>query len=102
MNGLINGKSTTSFNPNENITREEMSKIIGLILTQSSYKKQDKKSLTNFSDGNIIASWAEEGAAISVYNGVIQGANGKFNPKANATRAEAAVMLFRLYDLIIK
>lgn len=102
MNGLINGKSATSFDPNGNITREEMSKIIGLILAQSSYKKQDKKLLTKFSDGSTIASWAEEGAAISVYNGVIQGVNDRFNPKANATRAEAAVILYRLYDLIIK
>lgn len=102
MNGLINGKSSTNFDPNGNITREEMSKIIGLVLAQSSYKKQDKKLLTKFSDGSTIASWAEEGAAISIYNGVIQGANDRFNPKANATRAEAAVMLYRLYDLIMK
>gem|GEM_PF-3140372 len=102
MNGLINGKSATSFDPNGNITREEMSKIIGLVLAQSSYKKQDKKLLTKFSDGSTIASWAEEGAAIAVHNEIIKGSNGKFNPKSNATRAEVAVMLFRLYELIMK
>jgi len=102
QNGLINGKSELNFDPNGYITREEMSKIIGLILTQNSYKKQDNKVLTKFSDGNTISQWAEEGAAIAVHNEIIKGSNGKFNPKSNATRAEVAVMLFRLYELVMK
>ncbi len=100
--GLINGKSELSFDPNGYITREEMSKIIGEILLKNSYKKQDKTALTKFSDGSTIASWAEEGAVITIHNGIIKGTDGKFNPKANATRAEAALMLYRLYELIMK
>ena len=100
-NGLINGRTNTSFDPEGNITREEMAKIIGNILESNSYKKQDKKELAKFKDKNSIAPWAEETASIAVYNGVIDGSNGKFMPKQNATRAEAAMMLYRLYELIM-
>lgn len=99
--GLINGKSIVSFDPDGYITREEMSKIIGEILEKNSYKKQGKSILTKFSDGNTIAPWAEEGAGITVHNKIIKGSSGKFNPKSNATRAETSVMLYRLYELII-
>lgn len=78
-----------------------MAKIIGNILESNSYKKQDKKELAKFKDKNSIAPWAEETASIAVYNGVIDGSNGKFMPKQNATRAEAAMMLYRLYELIM-
>ena len=54
-----------------------------------------------FSDGDSIASWEEEGAGLTVYNEIIKGSDGKFNPKANATRAETTVMLYRLYELIM-
>lgn len=101
-NGLINGKSELSFDPNGYITREEMSKIIGEILVKNHYKKQDSATLIKFIDGNEIAQWAEEGAAIAVHNEILKGANSKFNPKSNATRAEVAVMLYRLYELIMK
>ena len=100
-NGLINGKSNTTFDPEGNITREEMAKIIGNILENNSYKKQDNEELTKFDDNNFISPWAQEGAAIAVHNGVIGGTDGKFMPKEKATRAETAVMLYRLYELIM-
>lgn len=100
-NGLMEGKSDKGFDPEGNITREEMAKIIGGILEKNSYKKQDKKELAKFKDKDSVAPWAQEAAAIAVHNGVIDGSNGKFKPKSNATRAEAAVMLYRLYELIL-
>lgn len=100
-NDLINGKSKFSFDPDGYITREEMSKIIGAILEKNLYKRQDKSVLMKFSDGDSIASWAEEGAGLTVYNEIIKGSDGKFNPKANATRAETTAMLYRLYELMM-
>lgn len=101
-NGLIHGKSDISFDPEGNITREEMAKIIGKILENNSYKKQNKEELVKFKDKNSIAPWAQEYAAIVVHNGVINGSKGNFMPKQNATRGETAMMLYRLYELILK
>lgn len=100
-NGLINGKSNTSFDPEGYITREEISKIIGQVLENKLYKKQDTKYLSKFTDSDKISPWAREGASISSYNKIISGYNDQFSPKQNATRAETAVMLHRLYELIM-
>lgn len=100
-NGLMDGKSKDGFDPQGNITREEMAKIMGSILENNSYKKQDKKELAKFGDKDSISSWAQGGAAIAVHNGIISGDKGKFMPKQKATRAEAAMMLYRLYELIM-
>ena len=100
-NGLINGKTATIFDPEGNITREEMAKIVGNILKNNFYKKHDKKELDKFIDNGSIASWAEEGAAMAAYNGIINGIDGEFKPKTNGTRAETAVMLYRLYGFVM-
>lgn len=100
-NGLINGRSEEIFDPEGNITREEIAKIIGQILENNYYKKQDKKELNKFKDNASISPWAKKEAAIAAYNDIINGDNGNFKPKENATRAEMAVMLYRLYELIM-
>ncbi|SCL85891.1 S-layer homology domain-containing protein [Sporanaerobacter sp. PP17-6a] len=102
QSGLINGKSDTSFDPKGNITREEMIKIIGNILKNKSYDNKDEKALDRFEDKDSIASWAKDSAAIAVQNGVVGGFDGNFMPKKNVTRAETAVMLYRLYELIMR
>ena len=102
MNGLLNGKSSAEFDPEGYITREEMSRIAGQILFKNKYKKQKLTELEIFSDDNHIASWARVEAATIVYHEIIKGDdNGRFNPKDNATRAETAVILYRLYELIL-
>lgn len=100
-NGLINGKSNTTFDPEGNITREEMAKIIGNILENHHYKGQATSELAKFNDKDSVSPWAQNGAAMAVHNGIITGDAGKFNPKSNATRAETAVMLYRLYELVM-
>lgn len=100
-NGLVNGKSETTFDPEGNITREEIAKITGQVLENSSYKKQDKNVLDKFNDKENISNWAEEGSAITIHNNLMVGNDGNFMPKEKATRAEIAVVLYRLYDLTI-
>lgn len=101
QNGLVNGKSSDSFDPEGNITREEMAKIIGKVLENNLYKSQDTEVLEQFTDVDSISKWAKEGSAIAVYNKLINGDNGKFMPNKDATRAETATILYRLYGLIM-
>lgn len=97
--GLIDGKSETSFDPKGNITREEMTKIMGQMLINYSFEKGDLEVLSEFKDADKISDWAKEGAATSVHYKLVKGDNGNFNPKGDTTRAEAAVILYRLYEL---
>lgn len=100
-NGLINGKSLTEFDPEGYITREEITKIIGNVLVNNKYKIKESVELEKFNDNSNIVSWAKEEAATATYHGIIRGDNNSFNPKNNATRAETAVILYRLYELIL-
>lgn len=65
------------------------------------YKSQDTEVLEQFTDVDSISKWAKEGSAIAVYNKLINGDNGKFMPNKDATRAETATILYRLYGLIM-
>ena len=46
--------------------------------------------------GNTVSKWAVDGMEHAVGAGLISGSKGKLSPKANATRAELAVVLERL------
>ncbi|WP_053955280.1 S-layer homology domain-containing protein [Inediibacterium massiliense] len=100
-NGFISGRSATIFDPNGKITREEMASIIGKVLTQKGKEKANINELEKFIDKESIAPWANENAALCVKESIISGMpDGTFMPKENANRAQAAVMLYKLYNSI--
>ncbi len=96
--GIIKGKTANSFAPEDKITRQEMAQILynyamfkGLSLTSGT---------SNFSDKQKIDSWAGDAVSYMVGSGIMTGkGNNNFAPTANATRAEAATVLYRLLDL---
>lgn len=103
--GLINGKSNTVFDPEGNITRQEMAKIISQVLINEGYSKASTIELKLFNDKDKVANWAKESVALTVKEGIINGIKEnqgkKFAPTNNATRAQAAKMLYELYKLIV-
>ena len=50
--------------------------------------------LTGYSDYSNVSSYAVPAMKWAVKNKIINGTNGKLNPKGTATRAEAAAMLY--------
>ena len=62
------------------------------------YKKEDTKvSKTKFKDESKMSSWAIDSIKKVSEAGIMNGdANGNFNPKANLTREEAAVIVAKL------
>lgn len=101
-NGLINGKTLTEFDPEGNITRQEMAMIISNVLEKKLYKEGNIKELGKFNDESNIAQWAKKAVALTIREEIIKGVEeGKFAPTENATRAQSAVMLYRLYQLVL-
>ncbi|MCB5560481.1 S-layer homology domain-containing protein, partial [Anaerosalibacter bizertensis] len=101
--GIIKGRPGQIFDPTGEITREEIVKIVGTILKENGYGNKDESKLNEFKDSSLVSLWAKEEAAIAVDNGIIFGnGKGEFAPKAKATRAETATMLYRLYELILR
>ncbi len=99
--GLIDGKTKEIFEPQANITNEEMAKIIGNILKNNFYREQKEEEI-KYTDADEISDWARKGVAIGKYNGIFEGLDeNSFNPKEKATRGNTAVMLYRLYELIL-
>ncbi len=97
--GIVNGTANGNFNPDAPIKREE---IAAMVIRAIEY--QDKTKLTNletpanFKDHGSIGAFAIDSVYKATALGVILGNNGQFNPKNNATRAEAAVMLYRALE----
>ena len=89
-NGIINGISEKRFWIGENITRQDMAVILCRVMD---LKSADSDEL--FSDDAQISEYAKE-AVYSVKNaGIISGVGGNmFAPKAPATRAQAAKMIY--------
>ena len=56
-------------------------------------------SLDSFSDAASVNSYAVNAMQWAVANGIVNGSNGKLNPKNNATRAEVAAILMRFCEM---
>lgn len=97
QNGIVGGKAPGVFAPYDYITREEMAKMIANVLVVENYTLS-KNLPTGFSDYATISIWAAKEVRTAVREGIISGRpDGSFMPKAHATRAEAATMVYQLF-----
>ena len=98
--GIAKGKGDGSFGVNEHISRQDMAVMVyrtSLILEMSLSTGSGE---VQFADKNEIAAYALEAVAAMQGEGIITGiGDNKFAPRNNATRAEAAVMIYRLYKM---
>ncbi len=99
---LINGIDSENFAPNENITREQMAVIIAKAYAYYSGRSLDSIVTTmeiRFTDEGEISDWARRNVIIANALGLINGNPDKsFNPKGNATRAQAISVIKRLME----
>ncbi|MBR5157606.1 MAG: S-layer homology domain-containing protein [Clostridia bacterium] len=96
-NKIANGLSETEFGANEKITRQDMAVFCNRIieLKELNIKGDD----VSFSDEDKIAPYASESVKALARAGIINGTgDGNFAPENNATRAEAAVIIYRLSE----
>lgn len=96
--GIINGKTPSTFAPNATITRAEMATMIARALKVTQGLKDidnAEAALSVFKDASKIGSAFRSSVAWAAASDIIIGANGKFLPNDNATRAEAAVIIYR-------
>jgi hypothetical protein len=95
--GIVSGVTADLFAPNAKITRAEMTVLIARALGM----KEDADTTDGFADTKDIPIWAMSYVTAVKKSGLIQGSgNNLFNPQANATRAEAAKLIWALSDRI--
>lgn len=95
---IINGRSATKFDPNATITRAEMATMIAraLKVSRGAADVADvNAALKGFADAGNINATLKDGVAFAASHNIVVGNAGKFLPKNNATRAEAAVIIYR-------
>ncbi len=96
-NGIVNGTSSTTFSPEQKITREQMVAILHRYYGGDSPAKPELTAL--FSDGTAVSPYAREAMAWAIARGLIAGTGDKLEPKATATRAQVAQVFFNARSL---
>lgn len=93
--GIADGFSVTRFGPDLEINREQATKMV----INAAYGKdfvRDNAALL-LADTDVVASWALPSVEKAVTSGLVLGfPDGTFKPKANITRAEAAMLIYRM------
>ncbi|MBE7063367.1 MAG: S-layer homology domain-containing protein, partial [Ruminococcaceae bacterium] len=93
--GVLNGIGENRYNPEAQITRQEMMTIISRALKLSA----EGTEISAYPDANLIADYAVEHVKAMIASGLVKGnADGTINPLGNTTRAEAAVVMQRLCE----
>ncbi|WP_249900355.1 S-layer homology domain-containing protein [Paenibacillus sp. PK3_47] len=94
--GIITGRSASQFDPSATITRAEMATMISRAFKGiNSEATTSATALNQFSDAAKISASLKDGVAFAASNNLVIGNAGKFNPNDTATRAEAAVIIYR-------
>ncbi|CAM3791339.1 polysaccharide deacetylase family protein [Alkalicoccus chagannorensis] len=99
MTGYPAGGSTV-FRPDQKISREEVAVVLVRALEAETGSTLPSQPLT-FADRGTIADWAESSVARVTEAGLMRGRTSTtFDPKGVTTRAESAVVMYRLLPLI--
>lgn len=97
--GIVKGRSADRFEPNGTITRAEMATMAAramVITGKAKYIMNVDEALRVFSDHADIHSSMKDAVALAAKLGIVIGENNQFNPNDVSTRAQAAVVIYRL------
>ena len=96
--GIVNGYSDTRFGIGDKISREDMVTMIYRAAVNSGITLQTEE--IGFADGNDIADYAKEAVGALSKAEIVSGVDfSHFAPKAQATRAQMAKIIYRLLEL---
>lgn len=104
--GIITG-TDGKFKPGAKITRQEIAVILQRALELLDIAPDAEYDLVaaTFADKAKTASWAQDGVAAAISTGILTGrtVDGKsyLDPTGNATRAEAAAMIYRFIEYVL-
>lgn len=100
-NGIVTGTGSSSFSPDEKVTREQLAAIL---YRYAQYRKLDTSAdakLDSFSDAGNVSAYARTALGWAVAEGLVNGASGKLMPKGSATRAQVAAIFHRFVENVM-
>ncbi|MBQ9603820.1 MAG: S-layer homology domain-containing protein, partial [Firmicutes bacterium] len=99
--GVVNGYGDGNFGPEKFCTRAELMVMVANALKVAGKDiTADESVLDKFSDKADIPAWARPYVAYLVNEGIVSGSNGKINPNVFITRAEVAVIMYNVYEML--
>jgi hypothetical protein len=93
--GVVEGNGDGTFSPEDYIKRQDLA----VMLWRDAGEPEATLTSMSFTDAAEASDYAQEALLWAAETGIVQGDNGKLNPKSYATRAEAATMLMRYQEL---
>lgn len=101
--GIVTGLTDGRFDPNGKVTREQMAAMVARALVKVKGKDLTAdagKYTAKFVDKGSISSFAANESNLVAKYGIMSGKPGdKFDPKGNASRVEAAVVMYRVFNV---
>ncbi|MCF2937188.1 S-layer homology domain-containing protein [Paenibacillus alkaliterrae] len=98
--GIVQGKMDGSFGVKDEITRQDMAVMAYRAASQLRLGLDGTTGAAEFTDKAMIDGYAMEAIEAMKAGGIIQGVGeGRFAPKGQASRAQAAVIIDRLFQL---
>lgn len=105
--GLFAGYTDGTFKPHQKINREELATVVGRAAVLAGIVEQEKMNKfvmekSNFEDKDEVSSWAAHQVAWLEAQGVFKGvAEAKFEPKKVVNRAEAALIVYNVLNVLL-
>ncbi len=96
-NQIVNGYENGTFQPNRNITREQLATILFRYVQYKDADSGSRSDLAGFEDAGKISNFAKEAFQWAVENEIVNGVTAtQLKPYGQATRAQAAQLLYKL------
>ena len=101
--GIVRGTSATTFSPDDDISREQLATMLYRYAGTVGLDTSKRTSLSGYTDGTEVSSWASDAMEWAVAVGLINGkGNSILDAKGETTRIEVAIILQRLVGLLVK
>ena len=98
-NGIVNGVGAGRFQPDGNVTREQMAAILYRFAAKNGMDTSRRADLSGYPDSGAVSGWARQGlqwaVGAGIINGVGSGGSAMLKPQGDATRAQVATILMR-------
>jgi endo-1,4-beta-xylanase len=102
--GIATGVGGNSFNPDKQLSRQDMMVLASRALSAAGKHSgheamEEGAGLEAYSDHLQVAGYARESAALLLSLGLLNGMDGKLAPLRQASAGQAAVLLYRIWQL---
>ncbi len=98
--GIVRGIDNATFAPNAKVTREQMAIMLDNLARSTDLVLPVANGAVSFTDAALISPWAAGSVSKIVAAGFMGGyPDGKYKPQGNATRAEAATVVYKLLNI---